>query len=196
MNNFMIFAVMPDVNRNFPFDQERYDEFVVSISLSQISCPYEECGHVGFYRHGSYLRKPVSSLVEGSEGKHIETSDDMIRLIRVRCPECNHTHTIMPEFIIPYLHLSVDVMIMIVDEEKMKGREKLKALMDQLDLVDLQAIYRVKAFYRKFCRSVMKDHELPGLSDPELSEKCIRAVKRQFMQSHQGLCYVLSDLLL
>lgn len=78
---------------------ELYEKLLSSSFRKAMTCPV--CGSCGNCApHGSYRR----CVVDFVGGKTVYTS---IRVRRVRCSSCGHTHAILPEFIVPYTTYSL-----------------------------------------------------------------------------------------
>lgn len=80
---------------NFNTDIEAYNKLVANLEVGTISCPY--CHHASMVRHGYYTRYINIS------GKHEE-----ITILRIRCKTCGRTHAVIPSFVVPYLHHSIE----------------------------------------------------------------------------------------
>ncbi len=80
-------------------DQEWFGQAFRRLSLSEQSCPY--CNSKGnLIPHDSYSRYMVS-LKDNSPVTVI------LRVPRVKCTSCGHTHALLPEMLIPYPSLSI-----------------------------------------------------------------------------------------
>ena len=78
-------------------DQEWFGQAFRRLSLSAQSCPY--CNSKGnLIPHDSYSRYMVS-LKDNSPVTVI------LRVPRVKCTSCGHTHALLPEMLIPYVDL-------------------------------------------------------------------------------------------
>lgn len=89
MNNSMICFIASNFNSYSQFD---YDADIRSIVLFLVPCPH--CSARGaFIFYGHYSRS-YFSLTDGSIC--------FLRIQRVRCRHCHHTHALLPHFLIPF----------------------------------------------------------------------------------------------
>lgn len=83
-----------------------HDETVSMLRVPQSYCKLADqicptCGARGdFVNHGSYVRQAVKLLCDIP----VETS---LRVRRVLCCSCKHTHALIPTDIVPYCHYSI-----------------------------------------------------------------------------------------
>ena len=98
-----------------------------------------------------------------------------IRILRVRCKVCGHTHAILPDFIVPYLHNPIIDLLELVtnlqkdlDENQMKLKQKINKKWKSI-LHSLNITFK---------------HKLQ-----ELVFLCSRQIKMCFMQIHRGKYY-------
>ena len=83
-----VFSLYFNTDILFIYNQNNYDADLASFNLYKAECPC--CGAVGFFSdHAHYLR-------------HFSNSDSQLLIKRVRCTKCGHTHSLLPEVIIPY----------------------------------------------------------------------------------------------
>ena len=62
----------------------------------------ENCGYQGrLHRHGFYSRNVITCF-----------SFHRISILRVKCPSCNKTYSLLPPFLIPYYQYSFDVIFL------------------------------------------------------------------------------------
>ena len=88
------------------FSQINYDAFEVEFiaSMHLIACPNKKCDSIGkFVIHGYYCRYY-------GHGKH----QFRLRVLRIRCKECNTTHAVLPVCIIAYSPFPTDVCCQII----------------------------------------------------------------------------------
>ena len=80
-------------------DQEWFDQAFHSLDLSEHPCPY--CNSKGnLIFHDSYSRYMVSL-------KNNCPVTVVLRIPRVKCTSCGHTHALLPEMLIPYSSYSL-----------------------------------------------------------------------------------------
>ena len=68
-----------------------YKDSVLSLNLDEIEGPF--CHEKGFGPHGSYLRKVI-----------VKDKTYTFLIDRVICVHCSRTHTLIPDFILPFLY--------------------------------------------------------------------------------------------
>ena len=88
-------------------DQEWFGQAFRRLSLSEQSCPY--CNSKGnLIPHDSYSRYMVS-LKDNSPVTVI------LRVPRVKCTSCGHTHALLPEMLIPYSSYSLRFVLTVLE---------------------------------------------------------------------------------
>lgn len=88
---FNLFCKLQEVKIS---DQEWFDRTISKSNLSEQVCPY--CNSTGrLIPHDSYSRYMVTL-----KNNRIETV--ILRIPRVKCTSCGHTHAFLPEMLIPY----------------------------------------------------------------------------------------------
>lgn len=88
-------------------DQEWFGQAVGGLMLSNQRCPY--CGAKGSMKpHDSYSRYMVSL----KENKPVTES---LRVPRVKCTSCGHTHALLPEMLIPYSSYSLRFVLNVLE---------------------------------------------------------------------------------
>lgn len=79
-----------------PISQTFYDDTVLSLDLNLITCT---CGHTGcLVWYGSYTRK-----------LRLEDQVISLKIARVFCNSCHHTHALLLSSIVPYSQISLEV---------------------------------------------------------------------------------------
>lgn len=153
------------VNYDKPITQENYDEIVNSIDKEVIKC--ENCGHVGFSKHGSYNR-------------HIKTKNNRITLniVRFICPECGKTHAVLLSSIIPWSQISLKNTIEII---KLKTEKEFNSFLDEHNSFFIEDIRNVRKRFKKYWKERILSCQIE--LDETIFEKCIHIFKRQFMQN-------------
>lgn len=148
-----------------PITQENYDETVNSIDKEVIKC--ENCGHVGFSKHGSYKR-------------HIKTKNNRISLyiIRFICPECGKTHAVLLSSIIPWSQISLKNTIEII---KLKTEKEFNKFLDEHISFFIEDIRNVRKRFKKYWKERIISSRID--LDETIFENCIHIFKRQFMQN-------------
>lgn len=117
--------------------QSIYDDYVYSLQLEECTC---FCGAKGrFQWHGTYSRYIKTPL-----GRY------RVRIQRVKCKSCHHTHALMPESIIPYSHIVyADTVDLICAYEK---GESYQLILNQNPELTEANLYRTIRNYRRHWR--------------------------------------------
>ncbi|GLG06374.1 DUF6431 domain-containing protein [Sellimonas catena] len=88
-------------------DQEWFDQAVRSLNLSDHSCPYcNSKGHL--ILHDVYPRYMVTLKNNGPVTV-------ILRVPRVKCISCGHTHALLPEMLIPYSSYSLRFVLTVLE---------------------------------------------------------------------------------
>ena len=95
--------------------QEEYEEYesaLKELCLSSVECP--DCHHHSLIFHGTYSRG-------------IKQSDGILNLIvqRVLCRECEHTHALLPAFLIPYCQIILSETVQIIQASSPEEKEQI-----------------------------------------------------------------------
>ena len=78
------------------FSKEIYQNAMAKLDLHSLAC---SCGHAGCLTvHGYYTRK-----VRDQNGFFL------VNIMRVKCKECGRTHALLPEALVPYSQIPVDI---------------------------------------------------------------------------------------
>lgn len=150
------------------FSQKSYDEFIKSIDIGRMTC---SCGLSGqLIKHAYYSRL-------------VKTPDGIItlRILRVKCKHCGRTHAIFPEAIVPYSQILINDHLSII--KAYNTGTSFESIMMSNEYIDESNIrYIIHQYLRHW-----KEHIAAfGLSLTDsvhaLVTKCLKTVKRQFMQ--------------
>lgn len=148
------------------FSQKEYDNLIADLPLNAIKCPY--CGHSGcFTIHGYYYRrlKICGSMI-------------ILRILRVKCSICGHTHAILPSIIIPYSQIQYDDMKKIC--EHYEAGCGYKDIMHANYFIDESNIAYILKNYRRYWREKILSWRMTITDD--ILRPCFDNVRRQFMQ--------------
>ena len=145
--------------------QKLYDDFISSIDIYNIECGY--CHDHCMVVHGYYYRS-----VKLPSGKL------SIRILRVRCKHCNHTHAIFTSDFVPYSQILLTDVLKIITASSPAHYKK---IMEDNCFIDESDIYRTKKIYLRFWEDKISSIDI-SLNDTALSEICIRTFHLQFMQ--------------
>jgi hypothetical protein len=77
-----------------------YKEYTQEFNPSEFPCPFCRTKHPGWKRHATYERY-IISFENGASITY------QVIIIRYRCSSCNHTHALLPEFLVPYRSYSI-----------------------------------------------------------------------------------------
>lgn len=156
-----------------PLSSEKYTEIVSNLEFHRIRC---SCGQAGcLVRHGYYKRRLKTQL-----------GTITYKILRVRCKHCGHTHAILPETIVPYSQLPVDI------QQKMLlfrlGSEELEQILTQNSDITESDVLRIRVRFRCHWKerlaSIGADIHIALL---DLLTCCYAAFERQFMQVRRGV---------
>lgn len=162
----MITIEIPDIASR-TISQKAYDNIIASLYLPNIQCP---CGHTGgLVHHGSYER-----TVKAPDGAF------RLRICRVKCTFCGHTHAILPSSVIPYSQIPLKEQVDIIHSYEQKSGYT-EILSSNLS-IDENNIQSVILRYRRFWHQVLRLFQLSLYPIPKLIKQCYSAFQKQFMQ--------------
>lgn len=152
-----------------PLSQDFYNQMVFSLDLAVLPCP---CGHTGsLIWYGSYTRKVT-----------LPDRTISLRVSRVLCQYCGHSHAIMPSSLVPYSRFPLELHAAVASccESGSGFRDILKRhfVLDEANLACLARSFRLH--WRERLRSIPFHPSLPELAS--LVRACFDAFSRQFMQ--------------
>ena len=150
-----------------PISQIFYDNVVSSIDLALLPCT---CGHSGcLIWYGSYSRK-------------IRQGDSvlLLRVARVFCNSCGHSHAILLSQIVPYsqIPLPVQASIALAYENGSGYRE----ILARQSFIDENTISSILRSYRQHWRERLASGQLRLSSLWDLVRGCFALYSRPFMQ--------------
>lgn len=158
----ILFKVCNQIFQNF------YDQIINSLPFHRIKCP---CGHYGtLIRYGRYPRKVKwqSALVP-------------LKIQRVFCKECRHTHALLPSFLVPYSRIPLadqqEILLCLENDQQPIEVMLRNYLIDESNIKYLVHQFRKHWKQRLLAIGV-------SLSD-SLTVPCLTAYSRQFMQIHR-----------
>ena len=162
----MITIEIPNI-ASHTISQKSYDDIIASLKLSDIQCP---CGHIGgLIHHGSYER-----TVKAPDGEF------RLRICRVKCTLCGHTHAILLSSIVPYSQISLKEQVAVIHSYKQKAGYT-EILSSNLS-IDENNIRSIILRYRRFWHQALSLFELPLYPISELIKQCFSTFQKQFMQ--------------
>lgn len=83
-----------------------YDDFIRRFNPALERCP--SCGALGCCRFHARYERSLVEIEDGSQVCH------RIRIMRVRCKSCGHTHAILPDRIVPYRQYSLPFILRVL----------------------------------------------------------------------------------
>ena len=100
---------------DFSYDVDSYQELLAHYGNWPYTCPV--CSTVGqWQRHGTYLRYLLVSEDDGYEigsenridlNTYYQWKTHHMKILRIRCKSCQHTHAILTKDMIPYASYSI-----------------------------------------------------------------------------------------
>ena len=154
--------------------QESYERLIGRVQYIRLACA---CGHSGCLSpHGSYTRS-------------IKTNNKTIRIRirRVICSICGHTHALMPSCIVPYSA------VMLCDQAEIIGKyesvESFVHVLEKNNAIDENNAYSILRSYRRHWKERLRSlHISINNTLMELVEACVSVYKRVFMQIKKTPC--------
>lgn len=142
--------------------QKIYDDIILSLQLHQLVCP---CGHSSCLTvHGYYYR---SVKVQGL--------DLSLRICRVLCGMCGHTHALLPSALVPYSQVPLSDQAGIIAGNA-------PSVIDENPLLDESTVRSILRRFRKHWEQKLLSQSLGLYPLDELARGCLSAFGRQFMQ--------------
>lgn len=160
-----------EVDLHNPISQDFYDKTVFSLDPALIPCT---CGHAGcLIWYGSYTRKVV-----------LPNQLLLLRVARVRCQVCGHTHAILLSSLVPYSQIPLAIHVAVAqawEDARAQGAGASSILEDQefLDENNLSSLRR--SFLRRWLEP-LRAFDIPLFPLPLLVRTCFAILSRQFMQ--------------
>jgi hypothetical protein len=152
---------------------EIYGKVTANLPLYRLRC---SCGHAGcLVRHGYYSRR-----LKTRQGTII------LRILRVKCRECGRTHAILPEIVVPYSQIPVDLQQFMLLYPL--GSHELESLMEANSDISESNILAVRSRYRRNWKERLLSMGMSletGIAD--LIRRSFSIFHRQFMQIRRGI---------
>lgn len=160
----MITISVKDYNQ---ISQDYYNSIINSLQFHRLTC---SCGHStcltihGYYRRGVFL--PDGIL--------------MLKVCRVKCSECGHTHTLLLSSIVPYSRISTpDQHAIIIAYEAASG---ITSISDDNPSIDEKTACSVVRRYLRFWKQRLLSERISFMKLPSLIQSCFSHYSMQFMQ--------------
>lgn len=150
-----------------PISQKNYDFVINSLQLHQLTC---SCGHSGCLTiHGYYYRSLKT-----------ENSTLRLRIRRVICSECGHTHALLPSFIVPYSQVSFFDQVEIIQQAQ--SDKNFTSIMNRTPSIDESNIRSIIRCFRFHWEQRLLSEQLSPTVTTAFVRSCFLAFHRQFMQ--------------
>lgn len=150
--------------------QDSYDKMTEDLDHALLTCP--QCGHTGMTVHGYYERRVKYNCVRFK-----------LLVQRAKCKFCGKTHAILPDTLIPYSSIPKEDTIEIIEADSM---ERVEEILTDNTCLNMTDVYRIKKNYELHWKERLISFRLR--IDDDISRRCIRLFRRQFMQIHRLLC--------
>ena len=150
-----------------PISQDFYDNTIYNLQFHQLVC---SCGHRGTLTiHGYYYR-----LIKCGD------STISLRICRVICSACGHTHALLLSSIIPYSQVSTSEQISVICHSETDS--DFNDIMDNTPSIDESCIRDIIRRFRLHWQQRLLSENLFPISDMTFINSCFSAFDRQFMQ--------------
>lgn len=152
---------------NKPLSQKIYDDIVSALDLYTLTCP---CGMTGnFIWYGGYERNVA-----------LPCEVIRLRVARVYCNSCRHTHAVMLSSIVPYSRFSIEIQAEIIQSQE--EHSDFKRVLEKhytLSMENIRSI--IKTYFRHWKERLLS---MGAVLYPltELIRLCFLYHRRQFMQ--------------
>ena len=156
-----------EVDFDNPVSQDFYNKIIFSLNLSQIPCTCGLAGSLIWY--GGYHRK-------------VRMADHIIllRVARVFCTACGHTHALLLSSLVPYSQIPLPVQASVADcYEKKSGYH---SILNSRSCIDENTISSIIRSYRKHWQQRIRSHNLSFAMLHNLIRGCFASFSRPFMQ--------------
>ncbi len=171
--------------------RKRYGELLELLhgllSSGLLICPFcrEERGTGHFIFWGWYSRR-------------IETGGDgtgRVRIRRIRCSCCRHTHAILPEETVPYSAFPAELQTRLVQAYLDNDEEARDALLEKYIDKNSDACHHIEQRYEKKWQELLRKAGA-SINDPlsVITEKCVTVLEQQFMQKGPARVFLLERL--
>lgn len=138
-----------------------------ALSISSMKCPNHKCNSYAFVKHGYYSR-----LVR------FERAITALKVRRIKCKNCGHTHGLLPSFLVPYSQITLFdqlyVLHCFLDSTPKFSSDFINSNLDYLDIK--RVISNFNRHWKERLNTLNKT-----LFDP-LTHLCNQLFKHQFMQ--------------
>lgn len=164
----MITIFTQDCNQ---ISQSFYNSVINKLQLHQLPC---SCGHRACLSIHGYYNRNIK----------LPSGTIRLRICRVRCSECRHTHAILLASIVPYSQIPLSdqqKICLYLDEHK-----NVWAVCDENPSVDENNVKSVIRSYRRHWQEKLRSFRIPLNCLTDLIHLCFENYSAQFMQIHRG----------
>ena len=156
-----------EVDFDNPVSQDFYNKIIYSLNLRQITCTCGLAGSLIWY--GGYHRK-------------LRMADHVIllRVARVFCTACGHTHAILHSSLVPYSQIPLCVQASVA--ECYERKSGYRSILNSQPCIDENTISSIIRSYRKHWRQRLHSHSLSLAFLRDLIRGCFASFSRPFMQ--------------
>lgn len=150
-----------------PVSQDFYDKTICNLQFHQLICT---CGHSGCLTiHGYYDR-----TVKAGD------CDLRLRVCRVICSECGHTHALLLSSIVPYSQVSLPDQVDIIQHAWSDA--DFSAVMDATPSIDESCVRSVIRRFRRHWEQRLLSESISLSLSTDFIRMCFSAFCRQFMR--------------
>lgn len=150
-----------------PISQDLYNNIIFSIELFQLSCTCGRSGCLVWY--GSYTR-------------NVRLADRVIslRVSRVFCNACGHSHALLLSSIVPYSQIPLQVQAAVIQCYETKCGYH--TILDSQEFLDENTISSIIRSYRHHWKERLRSMMVPLYPVADLIHSCFASFSRAFMQ--------------
>ncbi len=155
------------VKENNPLSQSFYDKCLSNLQFHKLTC---SCNHSGCLHIHGYYKRSIKTI----RGIH------KIRICRVKCSLCGHTHSLLPSSIIPYSQLLLVCCRYIIT--CLNAGSNVNSVCNYYPDVDENNVKSVIRKYRKYWEQKLIFERIPLSPIKTLILQCFANYSMQFMQ--------------
>ena len=150
-----------------PVSQDFYDKTIYNLQFHRLVC---SCGHSGCLTIHGYYDRSVKC----------EDSCLRLRICRVICSECGHTHALLLSSLVPYSQIPLKEQIDIC--RLSESDRNFSSVMDYTPSIDENCVRSVIRRFRLHWKQRLLSESIKLIPDFHLIRQCFSAFRRQFMQ--------------
>lgn len=151
-----------------PISQKIYDDAISNLQFHQLVCT---CGHSGCLTIHAYYYRYVKS----------DVSKIRLRICRVKCHICGHTHALLLSDFVPYSQIPLSTHVAIIS--CLLENKSFSSIMDATPSIDENNIrYIIRQYLYHWKQRLLSVKLLPRPPFSTFIAGCFEAFSRQFMQ--------------